>query len=482
MPRERFADDQSQHSEDTQGELALEENQDYIIEDVKRLPLKHVDFLGTGHNTFVVKVLDTKTGAVFAKKSIRYPGAKVRGEHEESFNNEVSITRSLKGRRHIVQLFATYVTKREVGLILQPAADGGNLADYLFHYEEAMEHQTPGSDVATMTAALERAFGCLANALAYIHTQEIRHRDVKPENILMHGHSVVITDFGASKNARLPGMAITEGVVDFQTRKYSAPEVLRSERRSFEADVYSMGCVFLEVYCKLTPTMQYDGNSCFSHIMEGLHNTIYATHVSDRVDFLKTIIVSMTLQERKQRPSIDTIYQVIAQEDGFCCEDCRNEPKRISAYSFTDWEWSFEQQLYYCYLLDEAGVRIGHKWDGNPPTTIMYPVGDPRCVTFLLLFVYCTCDLCTKLRILLLSYICRDSDDLGHASINGHNSQDLLSPHQLHHSAIVSVHESEVAESSSKTLSHVVGANAKAAQNIVVSKRLSVPTSSSPAG
>ncbi|KAH7091475.1 kinase-like domain-containing protein [Paraphoma chrysanthemicola] len=368
---------QTQHSEDTQEDLSLEENQDYLVEDDKRLPLKYVNFLGKGNNSFVVKVLDTKTGAVFAKKFIRYPGAKARVKHEDCFNNEVSITRSLKGQRHIVQLFATYITKREFGLILQPAADGGNLANYLFHYEEVMDHQARGSDFATMTVALERAFGCLANALAFIHTQEICHGEIKPENILMHGNYVVITDFGASRNARLPGMAVTEGVVDFQTRRYSAPEVLKNEKQSFEADVYSMGCVFLEVYCKLTPMMQYDGNSCFSHIMDSLHDTIHATPVSERVDFLKKIIVSMTLQERKQRPSIDKIYQVIAQEDGFCCEDCRNESKRISAYSCTKWEWSFKQQLYHCYLLNEAGVKIGEKWYGNPPTIIMYPVGGP---------------------------------------------------------------------------------------------------------
>lgn len=45
--------------------------------------------------------------------------------------------------------------------------------------------------------SLLRSFlGCLANALQYIHSIKIRHRDIKPQNILVKGDRVYLTDFG----------------------------------------------------------------------------------------------------------------------------------------------------------------------------------------------------------------------------------------------------------------------------------------------
>ena len=43
---------------------------------------------------------------------------------------------------------------------------------------------------------LKAFFGCLANALQYLHASQIRHRDIKPQNILVHGTRVLFADFG----------------------------------------------------------------------------------------------------------------------------------------------------------------------------------------------------------------------------------------------------------------------------------------------
>jgi serine/threonine protein kinase len=53
--------------------------------------------------------------------------------------------------------------------------------------------------VATEKTPLLRSFfGCLAGALDFLHKDKIRHRDIKPQNILVKGSHVYLTDFGIS--------------------------------------------------------------------------------------------------------------------------------------------------------------------------------------------------------------------------------------------------------------------------------------------
>ena len=90
-------------------------------------------------------------------------------------------------------------------------------------------------------------FGCLASALRYLHNSRIRHRDIKPANILVRGDKVYVTDFGIS----LDWENLTRGTTTRDTAKtliYCAPEVARVEKRNSSSDIWSLGCVFLEMW------------------------------------------------------------------------------------------------------------------------------------------------------------------------------------------------------------------------------------------
>jgi serine/threonine protein kinase len=94
--------------------------------------------------------------------------------------------------------------------------------------------------------ALLTALGCLSSALLYLHvSQNIKHKDIKPENILVDRHgSVLLADFGISKQYQ--GETVTWGPTAF-TEKYAAPEVAAQGSRDLSADIFSLGCVFLEM-------------------------------------------------------------------------------------------------------------------------------------------------------------------------------------------------------------------------------------------
>lgn len=382
--------------------LSIEEGGNYILEDPTQLPLTHIKILGQGYSAIVEKVKDTKTGRVFAKKMIKFPQARLRAQKEEHFTNEISIIRSLRKHHHIIYIFATYVAKREFGMFLQPAADEGSLEDYLDVYGEMIEDTKREQSVMdAKISVLEKAFGCLAAGLAYIHAKGIRHKDIKPKNILIHCGSVIYTDFGSSKDATQPGESTTEGQPAFLTKKYSAPEVIAHTKRNFGADIYSLGCVYIELLSALNPAFRYDRDKPFSDIMEYVHHELRSAAVPSRWSFIPPIIINMTTSMREDRPVAGEIFGNFSEYPGFCCAECHRKPKPKQEY--TPWVWSSDHSRHYCYLIDEDGHAIGHIWSScvtspSAPAVIVYPSSGSRYVNrrlfhgYITLKVHISCD------------------------------------------------------------------------------------------
>ncbi|KAF2830324.1 kinase-like protein, partial [Ophiobolus disseminans] len=130
-----------------------------------------------------------------------------------------------------------------VGIIMSPVADC-NLEDFL--------DRDPTS--AGDCSFLRIFYGCLAAALRYLHQNCIRHNDIKPQarrcslsNVLVKANHVYLTDFGVCPDWSELSGSTTEGPSS-KTRRYCAPEVAESHLRSFLANIWSLGCVFLEIW------------------------------------------------------------------------------------------------------------------------------------------------------------------------------------------------------------------------------------------
>lgn len=91
-------------------------------------------------------------------------------------------------------------------------------------------------------------FRQLSCGLAYMHSHNILHRDIKPNNILVFpGNQLKYTDFGLSRTVACSdeiGRNLTEPVF---TLWYRSPEVLLGQQYSDLADVWALGCVFYEL-------------------------------------------------------------------------------------------------------------------------------------------------------------------------------------------------------------------------------------------
>ena len=123
----------------------------------------------------------------------------------------------LPGRRQAVCMVAEWI-------------DGMTLAEFL-------EQKPAAGD-------LRRVAVELTEALAFIHHQQVVHRDLKPQNIMVthNGHYVKIIDFGLADTDSHSILKQPAG-----TLRYMAPEQAQQTQADVRNDIYSLGVVFQDM-------------------------------------------------------------------------------------------------------------------------------------------------------------------------------------------------------------------------------------------
>ncbi|KAJ4286509.1 hypothetical protein N0V90_013209 [Kalmusia sp. IMI 367209] len=209
------------------------------------LPFEIKGILGSGGFGQVDRVLSTISFQEYALKRVsrsnmfsgRTADAQRRKACIKQFIAEIKVLKRLR-HRHVVDFIGSYTDARYMGLIMSPVADM-DLATYLAHADMATHRE------------LRTFFGCLARALEFLHGKSVRHKDIKPHNILVHGGNVLFTDFGLAFDFTDQEGSTTASMVNGMTPKYCAPEVANQEPRNTSSDIWSLGVVFLEMVAVL---------------------------------------------------------------------------------------------------------------------------------------------------------------------------------------------------------------------------------------
>lgn len=188
-----------------------------------------IESIGEGSFGKVYKARIKGTGQIVAMKFIVKKG---KNEKElKNLRSEIEILTKLN-HPHIITLFDSFETDTDFVVVMEYAQ--GELYDIL---ED--DKQLPATEVQKIAKQL-------IQALNYLHSNRIIHRDMKPQNILIgQSGAVKLADFGFARSMSYNTIVLTsiKG-----TPLYMAPELVQERAYDNRVDLWSLGCILYELY------------------------------------------------------------------------------------------------------------------------------------------------------------------------------------------------------------------------------------------
>ena len=207
------------------------------------------DFIGQGGMSLVYRAVDIRTGHSVAVKILKseYNSDK---EFLERFQREAQAA-SLMSHHNIVNLLDVGVEGEYRYLVLEYVS--GNTLKEIIQQKGRMNTNT----------AIQIAIRILS-ALQHAHDNGIVHRDIKPQNVLVHsdGH-VKVADFGIARMTS--AVTISRGDTVVGSVHYSSPEQASGTVADATSDIYSTGIVLYEM---LTGQVPFTGDNPVSVAMQ----------------------------------------------------------------------------------------------------------------------------------------------------------------------------------------------------------------------
>ena len=209
---------------------------------------KLVECIGTGGMAEVYRAEDTVLGRVVAVK-VMLPQYAADKEFTDRFRQEAASAANLQNP-YIVNIY-----------------DWGQDGDDYFIVMEYVRGSDLKSGIKTKGALSQRKVADIASqvcqAMSTAHAQDIIHRDIKPQNIMVQPDgNVKVMDFGS---ARAKNSVKTHTSSVLGTAHYISPEQAQGKELTAASDIYSLGCVMYEA---ATGKLPFDGEDAVSVAMK----------------------------------------------------------------------------------------------------------------------------------------------------------------------------------------------------------------------
>lgn len=204
--------------------------------------------IGQGSFGSVFLALHAITGELMAVKQVEVPSTAVSTVDKKKENminalkREIDLLRDLQ-HKNIVQYLGSNSDDEHFNIFLE-YVPGGSVAGMLNSYGQLQE-------------PLIRSFvRQILEGLSYLHGKDIIHRDIKGANVLVDGKgNIKISDFGISKRVEASALlapAKNGGHVHRPSLQGSvfwmAPEVVKQTSYTRKADIWSLGCLIVEMF------------------------------------------------------------------------------------------------------------------------------------------------------------------------------------------------------------------------------------------
>ena len=250
--------------------------------------LSYHERLGGGHSGEVFKVTwkSKEYGNVeAAAKKIRYEG-----KLTESAKQEIELLKKLD-HRNIIKYYDTILEKEHVVIITEYAAKG-SLYHYLKDKDKLPDNQR------------NRWIIDLACGIHHLKTNSLTHRDLKSLNCVITADDMLkICDFGLARYLTSTTTTNMKGTV-----KWLAPEAIKDQKLSPQADIFAFGIITWEIVSCDEP---YKGMRMEAIMYQVCESDLRPIIPADCPAFLKDLMEKCWHADRNQRPSSLEIVKLL---------------------------------------------------------------------------------------------------------------------------------------------------------------------------
>jgi serine/threonine protein kinase len=285
---------------------SLSGEDDYYLPTKKQLfSYKKGQLLGKGAFGEVFECLNLNTGELLAVKTVKISGKWEKVvKYIKNLKQEISLLKTLN-HKNVVKYHATEVSEQrdEVDIILEYVS-GGSVRSLLDKFH--------GLDERVVSLYTKQ----ILEGLEYLHNHEIIHRDIKGANVLIDANGTIkLSDFGCSK--KLNKLTDQENPQENSFNHlplslkgspyWMAPEVVLKKGQGKAADIWSVGCVVIEMLTGRPPWSQI--TSDLSEIYKLIISGAPPNFPSDISENCRSFLYATLKNKPEERPTCTELLE-----------------------------------------------------------------------------------------------------------------------------------------------------------------------------